>query len=135
MRINTQIFNILRIHLNTKASNSSLYGCTFWWFWICVRCVKLWSHCSRQALGSWPRRGDDKARLLGLENGETWAALLEWHQVYWGLYYHGHRPVPFHDFMLFVVLSLFTGGSPNIERQKDSAFFKGTSREKRGCNK
>ena len=27
------------------------------------------------------------------------------------------RPVPFHDFMLFVVLSLFTGGSPNASRK------------------
>ena len=26
------------------------------------------------------------------------------------------RPVPFHDFMLFVVLSLFMGGSPNAGR-------------------
>ena len=27
MRINTQGFNILGIHLNTKASNPNLYGC------------------------------------------------------------------------------------------------------------
>ena len=27
------------------------------------------------------------------------------------------RPIPFHDFTLFVVLSVFTGGSPNVGRK------------------
>ena len=44
------------------------------------------------------------------------------------------RPVPFRDFTLFVVLSLFTGGSPNAER-KYSACIGGTGREKREDNK
>ena len=38
---------------------------------------------------------------------------------------------PFHEFTLFVVLSLFTGGSPNADR-KYSACVGGTCREKRG---
>ena len=44
------------------------------------------------------------------------------------------RPVPFDDFMVFVVLSLFTGGSPNASR-KYSACVGETGREKREDNK
>ena len=44
------------------------------------------------------------------------------------------RPVPFYDFTLFVVLSLFTGGSPNA-RRKYPARVGGTGREKREDNK
>ena len=44
------------------------------------------------------------------------------------------RPVPFHDFMLFVGHSLFMGGSPNAGR-KYSACVGGTGREKREDNK
>ena len=45
-----------------------------------------------------------------------------------------YRPVPFHDFTLFVVLSLFTGGSPSAGRIY-SAHVGGTGREKRDDNK
>ena len=44
------------------------------------------------------------------------------------------RPVPFHDFTLFVILSLFTGGSPN-EGRKYSPCGGWTGREKREDNK
>ena len=40
------------------------------------------------------------------------------------------RPVPFHDFMLFVDPSLFTDASPNAGK-KYSACFGGTGCEKR----
>ena len=42
--------------------------------------------------------------------------------------------MPFHDFALFVVLSLFTGGSPNSGR-KYSDCVAGSGREKREDNK
>ena len=44
------------------------------------------------------------------------------------------RAVPFHDFTLFVVLSIFTGGSPNAGRIL-SANVGGTGRENREDNK
>ena len=44
------------------------------------------------------------------------------------------RPVPFYDLTLFVVLSLFTGGSPNSGR-KYSDCVAGSGREKREDNK
>ena len=44
------------------------------------------------------------------------------------------RAVPFHDFILFVVLSLFTGYSPNTGR-KYSACVGRTAREMREDNK
>ena len=43
------------------------------------------------------------------------------------------RPVPFHDFMLFVVLSLFTGGSLKAGRRY-SVHVRRTAREKREDN-
>ena len=43
------------------------------------------------------------------------------------------RPVPFHDFTLFVVLPLFTGGSPNDSR-KYSACVGRSNRKKREDN-
>ena len=44
------------------------------------------------------------------------------------------RPMPFHDFTLFVVLSPFTAGSSNAGREY-SACVGGTLREKREDNK
>ena len=44
------------------------------------------------------------------------------------------RPMEFHDFMLFVALSLFTAGSLNAGR-KYSACVGGIRREKREANK
>ena len=44
------------------------------------------------------------------------------------------RPIPFYDFVLYVVLSLFTGSSPNMGRIS-SACFGRTPREKREDNK
>ena len=41
------------------------------------------------------------------------------------------RPVSFHDFTLFVVRSLFTGGSPNAVRKYSALRRGGTGREKR----
>ena len=34
---------------------------------------------------------------------------------------HSTRPIPFYDFALFVVFSLFTDGSPNVERMSSVA--------------
>ena len=44
------------------------------------------------------------------------------------------KQFPFHNFTLFVILSLFTGGSPNASR-KYSACVGGTGREKIEDNK
>ena len=44
------------------------------------------------------------------------------------------RPIPFYDFVLFVILSLFTDGSPNTYRISSVCVGR-TSREKREDNK
>ena len=46
-----------------------------------------------------------------------------------------HRPVPFHDFALFVVLSILMGGSPNAGRIYSLCIIGGTVREKIEANK